>query len=103
MIELADATIGYPRKPVLEGVSLKIDEGDYAVIYGENGCGKSTLLKTMLGIIKPLSGKVVCTVDACEIGYLTQLNPLLFDFPATCFEIIAAGLKCRPPVFFKNQ
>ena len=103
MIELVDATIGYPRKPVLEGVSLTIDEGDYAVIHGENGTGKSTLLKTILGIIKPLAGTVSCTADPSEVGYLTQLNPLRFDFPATCAEIVSAGLRCKGAPFSKNQ
>ena len=103
MIELVDAIIGYPRKPVLEGVSLTIDEGDYAVIHGENGCGKSTLLKTILGIIKPLEGTVACSANPSEIGYLTQLNPLRFDFPATCAEIISTGLKCKGSPFSKSR
>lgn len=103
MIELVDATIGYPRKPVLGGVSLTIDEGDYAVIHGENGCGKSTLLKTILGIIKPLEGTVACSANPSEIGYLTQLNPLRFDFPATCAEIISTGLRCKGSPFSKSR
>ena len=102
MIELDDVTIGYPGKPVLENVSLAICEGDYVVIHGENGCGKSTLLKTMLGIIKPLSGTVACDVDPGEIGYLTQLNPLRFDCPATCAEIISAGLRCKGMPFSRG-
>ena len=103
MIELVDATIGYPRKPVLGGVSLTIDEGDYAVIHGENGCGKSPLLKTILGIIKPLEGTVACSANPSEIGYLTQLNPLRFDFPATCAEIISTGLRCKGSPFSKRR
>ena len=103
MIGLVDAAIGYPRKPVLEHVSLAIDEGDYVVIHGENGSGKSTLIKTMLGIIKPLAGMVTCAVDSSEIGYLTQLNPLRFDFPATCSEIVSAGLRVRSLPFSKSR
>ena len=94
MIELRDASVGYPQKPVLEHVDLRVAEGDYLLIHGENGCGKSTLLKTMLGIIEPLSGTVVRGFRPCDVGYLTQLNPLRFDFPATCAEIITAGLRC---------
>ena len=94
MIELRDASVGYAQKPVLEHVSLAIGEGDYVVLLGENGCGKSTLLKTMLGIVEPLSGTVVRGFRPCDVGYLTQLNPLRFDFPATCAEIITAGLRC---------
>ena len=83
MIEFVDAGIGYPHAPVLEHVSLAIASGDYVVIHGENGCGKSTLVKTALGIVKPLSGEVRNAFAPAETGYLTQLNPLRFDFPAT--------------------
>ena len=95
MIELVDASIGYPQKPVLKHVSLAIGAGDYVVLNGENGCGKSTLVKTCLGIVAPLSGEVRNTFAPDETGYLTQLNPLRFDFPATCVEIVASGLRGR--------
>lgn len=95
MIEFVDAGIGYPHAPVLEHVSLAIASGDYVVIHGENGCGKSTLVKTALGIVKPLSGEVRNAFAPAETGYLTQLNPLRFDFPATCSEIIMSGIRSR--------
>lgn len=93
MIELTDASIGYPQKPVLEHVSLVIGDGDYVVVHGENGCGKSTLVKTCLGIVAPLSGTVTNTFVPAETGYLTQLNPLRFDFPATCAEVVSSGIR----------
>lgn len=43
---------------VLKGVSLKIDSGDFVIIYGPSGCGKSTLLNTIIGLQKPDKGKV---------------------------------------------
>ena len=95
MIEFVDVGIGYPHAPVLEHVSLAIASGDYVVIHGENGCGKSTLVKTALGIVKPLSGEVRNAFAPAETGYLTQLNPLRFDFPATRSEIIMSGIRSR--------
>ena len=95
MIEFADASIGYVHAPVLEHVSLTIAPGDYVVIHGENGCGKSTLIKTALGIIEPLAGEVRNMFAPEGTGYLTQLNPLRFDFPATCAEIVQSGMRSR--------
>ena len=103
MIEFRDATVGYAQKAVLEHVSLVVNEGDYLLIRGENGCGKSTLAKTALGIVKPLAGEVVRGFDAQNVGYLTQLNPLRFDFPATCAEIVMAGLMGRGSKVSKQE
>lgn len=44
----------------LRGVSLKIDEGGFAVILGASGSGKSTLLSVMSGLERADSGKVIC-------------------------------------------
>ena len=43
---------------VLDGVSLKVEPGEYVAIVGTTGCGKSTLLRLMLGFEKPASGSV---------------------------------------------
>ncbi|NRG46863.1 ABC-F family ATP-binding cassette domain-containing protein [Bacillus sp. CRN 9] len=49
--------IGYTHA-LLPKLSITIEKGDKIAIVGCNGVGKSTLLKTMLGKIKPISGKV---------------------------------------------
>lgn len=46
--------IGY--NDPLCNVSFEIRKGDKVAILGPNGCGKSTLVKTLMGIVKPLSG-----------------------------------------------
>ncbi len=44
---------------VLDGVSFKIDPGEYVAIVGATGCGKSTLMRLMLGFEKPAGGSVL--------------------------------------------
>lgn len=43
---------------ILQGVSLKVEEGQVVTIIGPNGAGKSTLLKTIFGLLKPKEGRV---------------------------------------------
>jgi len=50
LILLEDATLGYGREPVLEGVSLEVMPGDFLGLVGPNGAGKTTLLESLAGI-----------------------------------------------------
>ena len=93
LLSFDDLTIGYENNIVLSGLSFAIEQGDYLVILGENGAGKSTLLKTMLGLIKPLKGKIVfdAEVKKTEIGYLPQQTVVQRDFPASVWEVVLSG------------
>ena len=45
-------------KPVLNGASLELGQGEIGILLGKNGSGKTTLFKNILGIEKPKSGKI---------------------------------------------
>lgn len=44
---------------VINGLQLKIEEGEIIALVGPSGCGKTTLLKILCGLIKPSKGKVL--------------------------------------------
>ena len=44
---------------ILEGISLNVNEGELVCLLGGNASGKSTTLKTILGIVRPRSGRVL--------------------------------------------
>lgn len=72
---------------VLDGISLKIGNGDYVSVLGENGCGKSTLMRLILRFLKPTLGTI--TVHAKRIGYVPQKNDFSNpDFPITVYEML---------------
>lgn len=58
MIVLSNVVHHYGVRPVLKGVSIKVDRGEIIAVLGPNGMGKSTLLGVMAGILSPQFGKV---------------------------------------------
>lgn len=73
MLELDRVGFGWEAdKPVIDGLSLKIREGDKVVILGANGCGKSTLLKLMNGLVFPQAGAVSYRGTALEKSALAE-------------------------------
>ena len=93
LLSFNDLAIGYDNKIVQRDLSFSVEKGDYLVILGENGAGKSTLLKTMLGLLKPISGTITLDpeVKRSEIGYLPQQTVVQKDFPASVWEVVLSG------------
>ena len=65
VLDITDLHAGYGEIPVLQGVALKLWEGEAIGIVGHNGMGKTTLLKTIMGLLTPRSGKIV--VDGVDV------------------------------------
>lgn len=93
LLDCRDAALGYEGKPVWEHLSFQVHSGDYVCIVGENGSGKSTLVKSLLGLLKPLSGEIVRSpsLRSGAIGYLPQQTKAQKDFPATVTEVVRSG------------
>lgn len=56
VLKLTDLEVGYNNKAILPPLNLLIEKNKKVAILGHNGVGKSTILKTIMGIIKPISG-----------------------------------------------
>jgi branched-chain amino acid transport system ATP-binding protein len=59
LLQLEDITTYYGSIRILEGMNLQVDAGELVCLLGGNASGKSTTLKTILGVVKPRSGKVL--------------------------------------------
>ncbi len=93
LIKCENLLTGYNGVAVSASVSFEISSGDYLCIVGSNGSGKSTLIKTLLGLEKPVGGKVLFSdgLISRQIGYLPQQSEVQKDFPASVWEIVLSG------------
>ncbi|MBE9605874.1 ATP-binding cassette domain-containing protein [Acetobacteraceae bacterium H6797] len=59
LLEMQGVNTLYGKSHILQGVDLKLNEGEILALLGRNGAGKSTMLKTIMGLAKPAEGSVV--------------------------------------------
>lgn len=103
IFETTDLVIGY-EEPLSKPLNIRMERGDKIAMTGSNGIGKTTLLKSILGLIPPISGKVV-QGEYLEIGYFEQemkgdnnnscLDEIWQEFPGMAqYEVRSALAKC---------
>ncbi len=86
MIEFTDVTKSYSvGTQALRGVSLQIEDGEFAFLVGPSGSGKSTIIKLITGELKPTSGAVHVNgyslerIRKREIPYLRRTVGVVFQ------------------------
>jgi ATP-binding cassette subfamily F protein 3 len=86
IIAVDDVSVGYdPAKPVLNKVTLRIDNDDRIALLGSNGNGKSTLVKLLAGKLPPFSGKVVRAANL-SVGYFAQHQTDELDLEGSAYD-----------------
>jgi branched-chain amino acid transport system ATP-binding protein len=58
MLVIENIRVGYSALPVLDGVSIRVDAGQFVAVVGPNGAGKTTLFKSISGTLKLMSGRI---------------------------------------------
>ena len=72
-MNIEEVSKAFDIRPLLDGVSLGVSEGDRIGIVGRNGSGKSTLMKIIAGIEEPDAGRVTKS-NSARIGILSQVD-----------------------------
>ena len=105
IVEIENVTFGYDAgRPVLQGVSLRIEPGSVVGIMGQSGCGKTTLLRIIAGWLKAgagrtrVLGEAVEELDGKSIFALRRKMGMLFQFGAlftdmTVFDNVAFQMR----------
>lgn len=58
LVEVQNVSVQFGSQRILRDISLRIPRGQTVVLIGESGCGKSVLMKSIIGLVKPASGRV---------------------------------------------
>ena len=66
LVIVEDVTVGYGARAVQRGIAFEVRPREIFAIVGDSGSGKSTLLKTMIGLLPPLTGRIVVRGIAVE-------------------------------------
>ena len=92
-IEFRDVTFGYDMETtVLSHLSLTVMPGEQVTVSGRTGAGKSTMFKLILGLYRPVSGKVlVCGTEASRIADSSK-RPL-FGYVEQHFRLVPGTVR----------
>ena len=105
MIEFTDVHMSYtPEAQALRGVSMQIEDGEFAFLVGPSGSGKSTIIKLITGELRPTSGSVHVNgysfenIRKREVPYLRRTVGVVFqDFRLienkTVYENVAFAMR----------
>jgi ATP-binding cassette subfamily F protein uup len=92
LLSMRGVSVAFGGPPVLEDLSLQIEQGDRVCLLGRNGAGKSTLMKVINGDIQPDTGEIVRRADL-RVAYLSQ--EVSREITGRTFDVVAEGLN-RP-------
>ena len=106
MIEFQDLRKAFDGRPVLEGFTLRVQDGETTVIIGYSGTGKSVALKHVVGLLQAdagdviVDGRAVSTLDRAALTALRREIGFVFQFAAlfdsmSVFDNVALGLRRR--------
>jgi zinc/manganese transport system ATP-binding protein len=92
-LQFRNLTLGYDRHPAVHHLEGAVAAGSLTAVVGPNGAGKSTLFKGVVGVIKPLAGRIERNgVAPHDIAYLPQIAEIDRSFPINVFDLVAMGL-----------
>src|SRR6266571_940198 len=99
-LQFRNLTLGYDRHPAVHHLDGAVNTGALMAVVGPNGAGKSTLFKGVVGVIKPLAGRIDRNgVAARDIAYLPQVAEIDRTFPINVYDMVAMGLWRRAGLF----
>jgi zinc transport system ATP-binding protein len=82
--------VGFGGRPLLPPIDLTIRRGQVLAVLGRNGAGKSTWMRTVLGLLRPLGGRVR-PAPGLRISYVPQAASLDDILPMTGRDVVLWG------------
>ncbi len=89
---LRNLTVSYQRRPAVHHINVEFPAGCATAVFGPNGAGKSTILKSMMGFLKPDTGKVdMGGISRAQIAYMPQAAQIDRTLPVTVLDTVLTG------------
>ena len=97
-VRLADGAVAIGGRPVLRGIDLTVESGEFVALMGANGSGKSTLVRALTGLLPLTAGSLAlfgtpidAFVDWRRVGFVPQRVGAASGVPASVWEVVASG------------
>ncbi|MFT4552614.1 MAG: zinc transport system ATP-binding protein [Chlamydiales bacterium] len=96
LVHAENLSFQYGKTPILEGINLKVEKGQFVGIIGPNGGGKTTLLKLILGFLKPTKGSIKVLGESPKaarkkMSYVPQALHRDKEFPISVIDVVLGG------------
>jgi manganese/iron transport system ATP-binding protein len=101
---MEDLAVDLGGRSVLTAVNLTVERGELVGLLGPNGAGKTTLLRTVLGLLRPVAGRVrldgaTVRPGRAQVGYVPQRHEFAWQFPISVADAVMTGLTGRLGLF----
>jgi ATP-binding cassette subfamily F protein uup len=93
LLRLDKVCLSYGSRPLLDAVTLQLEQGERVALIGRNGEGKSSLLRVLRGEVEPDQGTVWLRTGA-RVALLAQ--DVQVNEPVTVADYVAGGLTAQP-------
>jgi len=97
-VRLRGGAVAIGGRPVLRGIDLTVESGDFLALMGANGSGKSTLVRALTGLLPLIAGELALYgtpidhfSDWRRIGFVPQRVGASSGVPASVWEVVASG------------
>ena len=97
-VQVEEVTVGYNGKVALHGANLELQTSSISGLVGMNGSGKSTLFKSIMGFVKPITGRVLIKGMPIKkaqkqnlVAYIPQTEDVDWNFPIGVKDVVMMG------------
>jgi len=95
-VEATSLTVAYRERPVLWNVDITVPQGILMGVVGPNGAGKTTFIRTVLGLVRPLAGRIRILGTSYEdsrrlVAYVPQRGSVDWEFPTSVLDVTTMG------------